>query len=148
MRYSLLITMIILFFAGCKKDKYTTAPQISYKSVSPTVVDQNSQSLTLTIDITDAEGDLGITGSDTAFIYIKNLLNGAFDSLRFPDLQAGIAKNNFKADVEIDLSRARVFSCTPGPHTDTLFFEIYVTDFAKNKSNVIITGDAVYFKCP
>ena len=147
MRYHLLFSITILFFTACKKDKYTTAPQITYKSVSPTVVDQNSSSLNLTISITDAEGDLGITARDTAFVYVKNLLNGAFDSLRFPNLQA-IAKSSFKADVEIDLGRARLFSCTPGPHTDTLFFEIYVKDFAKNKSNVIKSGDAVYFRCP
>lgn len=148
MRYSLLFTIAILFFTACKKDKYTTAPQIAYKSVSPNVVDQNSQSLNLTISITDAEGDLGIiTGSDTAFVYVKNLLNGAFDSLPFPNLQAA-AKSNFKADVEIDLSQAHLFSCSAGAHTDTLFFEIYVKDFAKNKSNVITSGDAVYFRCP
>ena len=146
MRYHLLFSIAILFFTACKKDKYTTAPQITYKSVSPNVVDPNSSSLNLTISITDAEGDLGITTRDTAFVYVKNLLNGAFDSLRFPNLQA-IAKSSFKADVEIDLGRARLFSCTPGPHTDTLFFEIYVKDFAKNKSNVITTTEPVYFTC-
>ena len=34
----------------------------------------------LTIEITDAEGDLGFIGKDTAFIYMKNLLTGKFDS--------------------------------------------------------------------
>ena len=152
MRYTLLFTIAILAFTACKKDKYTTAPQISYKSLSANLIDTNSLTTpypSITFSITDAEGDLGITANDTAFIYIKSLLTNDFDSVRFPDLQLA-AKNNFKADVSVVLPNA-VVKCKPIPgggwHTDQLFFEIYVKDFEKNKSNVITTPDPVYFIC-
>ena len=58
-------------------------------------------------------------------------------------------KSNFKADV--DFVTSKVFKCKSLPgfplHTDTLYFQVYVKDFAKNKSNVIITGDPVYYTC-
>ena len=38
MRYTLLFTIVILAFSACKKEKFTTAPQISYKSISPNAV--------------------------------------------------------------------------------------------------------------
>lgn len=149
MRYSLLFTIIILFFSGCKKDKYTTTPQISYRSIAPDVVGNLSASPVITLDITDAEGDIGRTATDTAFIYIKNLLVNEFDSLMFPDLQAA-TKKNFKAEVEFVVPNS-VLKCNSLPggtlHTDTVYFEIYVKDFAKNKSNVINTGDPLYFIC-
>ena len=152
MRYSLLFTLVILFFTACKKDKFTTTPQIKFKSISPTVVvgGLGVPDPVITISITDAEGDLGINSNDTAFIYMKSLLTGHFDSLPFPNLQTA-AKSNFNA--EVIFATSRVFKCkslpgNPPPlHTDTLYFEIYVKDFAKNKSNVITTPEPVYFTC-
>lgn len=150
MRYSLVLTMAILLLGACNKDKFTTVPQIKFKSISPDVVVSGTTSPdpVLTIHITDAEGDIGITAKDTAFVYMKNLLTNDFDSLPFPDLQTAL-KSNFKADV--DITTTRVFKCKSLPggalHTDTLYFEVYVKDFAKNKSNVIRTDKPVYYTC-
>lgn len=150
MRYTLLFTIALIFFTTCKKDKFTTNPQIKFKSISPTVIDigANVPDPVITINITDAEGDIGITSKDTAFIYMKNLLTNDFDSLPFPDLAAA-AKSNF--DAEVDITTTKVFKCKSLPgnilHTDTLYFEVYVKDFAKNKSNVITTDRPVYFTC-
>ena len=151
MRYTLLFTIAILYFTACKKDKYTTAPQISYKSVSPNAVDLSSNSVTpaVKLSITDAEGDLGyINGSDTAFVYMKNLLTNDFDSVPFPNIQTA-AKSNFKADIEVKIDKVLKCKSQPGfpLHTDTIYLEFYVKDFAKNKSNVVKTTDPVYFIC-
>ncbi len=152
MRYTLLLAMIAVLFTACKKDKFTTVPQIKYKSVNPNAVDLTPSSVVpvLTIHVTDAEGDLGINSKDTAWIYMKNLLTNTFDSLAFPDLQ-NVSKSNFEADVDITLSKVIKCKSLPGNppplHTDILYFEIYVKDFAKNKSNVIKTDDPVYFTC-
>ncbi|MEP7236587.1 MAG: hypothetical protein ABI685_01935 [Ferruginibacter sp.] len=151
MRYSLLFTIAILFFTACKKDKYTTAPQISFKKLSHNAVDLSINSATpiVTLTITDAEGDIGyIDGKDTAFIYMKNLLTNDFDSVPFPDLQTA-SKSNFKADVDVTITKVLKCKSLPGfpLHTDTLYFQFYVKDFAKNKSNVITTTEPVYFTC-
>ncbi|HMK04529.1 MAG TPA: hypothetical protein VK489_10070 [Ferruginibacter sp.] len=153
MRYSLILATVILVFAACKKDKFTTAPQISYKSVDPNVVRLNlpfQQMPILTIKITDAEGDLGLTDTDTARIYIKNLITGKTDStMKFPDL-SGVGKGNFEADVEIKIDGNILLEGTtrPTPKTDTLYYEIYIKDFGKNKSNVIKTNDPVFIIRP
>lgn len=151
MRIIILLAAVILFSTSCKKDKFTTEPQIEYLRVDPnaTSIDLGAVVPDIEFRIRDAEGDLGLkTGADTSFIYLKNLLTGKFDSLPFPNLQLS-AKNNFQADVSASINR--VLECKSLPsgdlHTDTLYFEIYVKDFAKNKSNVITTGDPIYFNC-
>ncbi len=151
MRYLLAVTLTALvFLAACKKDKFTTAPQINYKSLSHNAVDQSPSSAvpTVTLHITDAEGDLGITGSDTAWVFLKNLLTDKSDSLPFPDLM-GAAKKNFEGDLDINVSTVLECKSLPGNvlHTDTLYFQFFVKDFAKNKSNVVTTPDPVYFIC-
>ena len=154
MRYILFATVIVLGFAACKKDKFTTAPQIKFKSIKP---DNAASDLTainmafapiLTVHITDAEGDVGmIKGVDTTRIYIKNLSLNKLDSFDMPEGLPGT--KNFQADVDINLYNT--LGCRtvgpPRPRTDTIYYEVYTKDFAKNKSNVIITDKPVYYRC-
>lgn len=149
MRYFSVLGFICLLLSGCNKDKFTTTPQISYKSLKPNVVDRgftNQVMPLLTLRITDAEGDLGLTASDTSRIYIKNLLTGNIDSsLTLPDLSGSVTKR-FQADIEITLDTNIILEggTRPSPKTDTLYYEVYINDFAKNKSNVIRTTDPVF----
>jgi hypothetical protein len=152
MRYSLLFAIAILLFTACKKDKYTTAPQIEFRSTNPNTAYSNlpcnfQSGPIVTIRVTDAEGDLGyLDASDTAFVFIKNLMTNDIDSLRFPDIRSSAVKN-FSADVGINLCNY-LSSSGAGPRTDTLYFEIYVRDFAKNVSNTIKITDPIYFVTP
>ncbi|MGB4842952.1 MAG: hypothetical protein WBP16_00660 [Ferruginibacter sp.] len=151
MRYTLIFAMFILLFSSCKKDKFTTAPQITFKTYNPdqgsNYSNNNSQPV-MVLEITDAEGDLGfIAGKDTAKVYIKNMLTSKEDSLIFPDLAAA-SKSNFKATIEIGLLSVmggRNLPVNQRPYVDTLYFEVYVKDFAKNKSNVILTDKPFYY---
>ncbi len=152
MRITIIIFIISLFAVSCGKDKYTTSPQLTYKSVNPNSLRSDlptgSQELPkLTIQITDAEGDIGIAqGKDTAFVYIRTILNSVksakVDSFKMPDISA-VVTHNFLGDLYIEPPFIR--SNRPSPKTDTLYYEIYVKDFAKNKSNVITTTDPVLY---
>jgi hypothetical protein len=153
MRYSLLFAIAILFFTACNKDKYTTAPQIEFRSINPNTafsnISCNFQDVpVLSLRVTDAEGDLGYKdGKDTAYVFIKNLINNDLDSVKFPDISTAAVKN-FSADFDINLCNFLAASTRPRPKTDTLYFEVYVRDFAKNISNKITTKDPVYYITP
>ncbi|MBL7703015.1 MAG: hypothetical protein JNM14_12245 [Ferruginibacter sp.] len=154
MRYSSLFFIAILFLTACNKDKYTTAPQIEYKSISPNASLSTNNNCNipdkpvLTIHVTDAEGDLGfISNKDTAYVFVKNLVTNKLDSIRFTDIGSAAVKN-FSGDVEVSLCRFLSGIPGPGPKTDTLYFEVYVRDFAKNVSNTITTKDPVYYITP
>lgn len=154
MRYSLLLAIVIFLFTACNKDKFTTAPQITYKSIEPDYYFTNIASgqvmPVLTLEFTDSEGDLGFNGTDTSKIFIKNLLTGKIDSsLKLPDLSA-VSGKNFKGEIEISLNTNIILegSLRPRPKTDTLYYEVYIQDFAKNKSNVITTQRPVFAISP
>jgi len=153
MRTTLILATLVLIFTACKKDKYTTEPQVKYKSVNPNLGNSNLTSITkelapkLTIEVTDAEGDVGRTDTDTSWVFIKNLKTDRSDSFPFPDLQTAAGKK-FKADVVVNLYELLLcIPTSPRPRRDTFYFEVYVNDFGKNKSNIISTGDPVYFDC-
>ena len=146
MRYTLSIIIVALLFLGCKKDKFTTAPQISFNSFSPNTSFSNSTAIVgpmLNIQLTDSEGDFGFKDNqDTSYVYIKNLTTFPYniDSLKFPSL-GNLPTKNLNVEVSVDLRRGRGILAGSGiaHRTDTLFFEVYVKDFARNKSNVIKT---------
>ena len=155
MRSTIIIVLSLFIFSACKKDEYTTAPQIKFVSIDPAFASSDLTNIfresapKLTIEITDAEGDIGfIPGKDTSRVYIKNLKSGNLDSFFLPDIRS-VATKKFKADVIVNLFDA--LDCVnPGPvrpRTDTTFYEVYIRDFGKNKSNVIITGQPVFYRC-
>jgi len=153
MRAILLLLITGLFFISCKKDKFNTVPQIVFKSLSPNSyrsdnLDPNSGPF-LSFQLTDAEGDFGFKGKDSSWVYIKNLSTPPFitDSVKFPDLSDLKMTSNLNATISVNLNSALPpASSVPGT-TDTLSFEIYVIDFAKNKSNVI-TSEPLYYITP
>jgi pullulanase/glycogen debranching enzyme len=69
------------------------------------------------------------------------------DSFRFPDLSS-VARKNMDVDIDVMIRDLLASSNQPNrPYTDTLFFEIFVRDFARNKSNVITT-EPLYYLSP
>jgi hypothetical protein len=154
MRNILLIIAGALAISGCKKDKFTTAPQITFKTISPQSmssvlpITQIEAAPKLIINVTDQEGDLGfIADQDTSMVFIKNLRNNKLDSVRLPNIQAAASKR-FQADISVNLYQYMgVCSSGPRPRVDSVYFEVYVQDFAKNKSNVISTGIPALLVC-
>ncbi len=147
MRYILTIAAVVLFFSACKKDKFTTVPQISFKSVKPDAYQrgatQDADLPVMTVTVTDAEGDLGyVAGKDTSYIYFKNLRTNKLDSTELPDIKQATT-SNFQGDISVNLKQFLGVRNTA--QKDTIFFEIYVRDFAKNKSNVIVSDKPVYY---
>ncbi len=146
-------------FSSCNKDKFTTAPQIEFNSIKPDTYNATTNNTILTpgpmlsIQLTDAEGDFGFNADqDTSYVYIKNITIPPFniDSVAFPTGN-NIRRKNLNAEVTVDLKKVGggVLTGTANPpslpYTDTLFFEVYVRDFANNKSNIIKTDKPLYY---
>jgi hypothetical protein len=147
MRYIVLIVVAGIFLGACKKDKFNTVPQISFVSMKPDFyrggllpTDGGPE---LTLHVTDAEGDLGfVSGKDTSKIYIKNLRTTKLDSAFLPDIKTAASKN-FQADIIVDM---KPFLGVPNnTKRDTIYYEVYIKDFAKNKSNIIKTDKPIYY---
>ena len=58
MKTKILVTFLVAtVLAACGKDKYTTKPQLTFKSVNTTLLQPN-QSIQFIIEVTDREGDI------------------------------------------------------------------------------------------
>jgi hypothetical protein len=57
-------------------------------------------------------------------------------------------KANLDMEVSVNINNALPPPRIPRPYTDTLYFEVFVKDFAGNKSNVIRTTAPFYYVTP
>ena len=94
----LLISALVIFLA-CNKDKFTTIPQVSIKSISPSTV-FNGDIITMKGKFTDQEGDL-----DSALIVYK-WYNGATvvkkDTFRYSFTNFDLPPKTRQGDISVD----------------------------------------------
>lgn len=128
-----IITVTIVALA-CKKDQFTTRPQLKFKSVNGDLVLSN-QSLVFYLQVTDKEGDLGTTSR----IYSEKVSRHCADtetkdSLRIPD-NIGTRKN---LDVEVEYAFQTPPKCVANSAVDdTCYFKFWIIDEAKNVSDTV-----------
>jgi hypothetical protein len=135
----LLIPAFLLIAVACKKNSYTTKPQISIKSIN-TIVDSAS-SLNVTFKFTDKEGDLGggtIVSLRTRLNQNTTANGATADSVPnpippFPNYTSG----EFAWTLDYDnLSESKT-------ENDTVIFRYWVTDRAGNTSDTITSPKVV-----
>ena len=135
--------LFLLFVAGlmaCNKDKFQTVPQIQFLSLNPTAWSRANTNLDagpkLSIRLTDAEGDFGGSGNLRSYIYLRDTASSInrIDSFAFPDIPVTNQKN---MDIQLDFRMIDVLRPASITGFDTFYFQVYVKDFANNKSNVL-----------
>lgn len=152
MRTLLFLVLIVFFMISCSKDKFTSEPIITYSSITPNSWSSANTSINgplLKFQLTDLEGDFGFQDTSVSYVYVRNVADSLspFDSIPFPPIDIA-DKKNLNVEVSVDLGNILPPAHITRPYTDTLFFEVYVKDFADHKSNVIVSGNPLYFITP
>jgi hypothetical protein len=147
MKTKLLLTLgFIAVLMACKKDKFTTKPQIQNVTMSASVsnpVPVNG-SMTISVEYTDKEGDI----SDSFYIRKirinqKKVSQTLFDSIRYKIPDAPANRTGF---LDMNLAYALLVSAqNPGSPAvnDTIRFVIKIKDKAKNVSDTFLTEPVV-----
>ncbi len=145
MRNTILFSFMLLFLFSCNKDKYTTIPQLKYKSANKKVF-KSGDIITFTLSFTDAEGDL----QDSLYVekFEPKCVNSRFKQLyKIPSFPT--SKNQ---SGEITITYGYNVSSYPpilGPQcnrNDTCIFKFVLKDKAKNKSDTATSETIVLIK--
>ena len=149
MKAKLLIVAVILIGVGvaaCKKDQFTTKPQIKLKSVNTDRVSQN-QVLNIVLDVTDKEGDI----QDTLFMErIRYSCEPSTEITKYK-IADFPSQGSLKAEIAItfynglDNPNYNAFitnfcASVSGEKTDSGYYKIWVQDKARNVSDTVKTG--------
>lgn len=134
----LILLVIAVVVTACSKDKFTTAPQLTLKSVNSTSVGQNDV-LTFTFEFTDKEGDI----QDSMFIKRTSIvcpgvpvanLSSYVPAFSSTPKQSGTIEVSFP----VGFGTGSIGTpCSNGQKTDTSIFKFCLRDKAGNKSDTI-----------
>lgn len=126
-----IITVTIVAIA-CKKDQFTTRPQLKFKSVNGELILSN-QSLVFLLQVTDKEGDI------KSHIWSEKVSRHCADtettdSLNIPD---GFPQRKY-VDAEIEYAYETPPKCVANSAVDdTCYFKFWIKDEAGNVSDTV-----------
>ena len=157
MKTNFLLSFILLTFLiiSCTKPPdYPNEPEIGFVGFSKNTLQQgdgNNDSLNVVISFTDGDGDLG--DRDSLNLFVTDKRTGFLqDRFKIPFIPEQGASNGISGEISFALYTTCCIdyvnhtSCQPKSTPDTLIYEIYIMDRAKNKSNVIETAP-IYLQC-
>ena len=134
------VVLALVVFTGCNDDEdpVLAKPQIAFFSINPTVVTQFKDSIIITVNFSDDDGDLGFKSPDSLSVSVlDNRLTKAdlyYLSPVTPDGKELKVKGNFRIKI------ANTFLIGNGGEEQT-FYTIFVRDRAGNQSNIITTSN-------
>ncbi len=145
MRNTILFAVLCLLFIGCNKNKFSTTPQLKYKSVNTTKL-FNGQIISFKLSFTDAEGDL----QDS--IYVEKVeptcaASGFKSKYLIP---AFPTTKNAEGEIEIsygyNVSNFPFIKSPQCGRNDTCYFRFMLKDKAQNKSDTVNSETIIIVK--
>jgi hypothetical protein len=146
----LCITLVIVTLFSCRKEEvYPVQPSLTFKEMIKHTNDQGlDDSLTITVTFTDGDGDIGLQEGESdppfnLFFQSYEKLDGVFKpsvelNYRVPFLVPEGRHKSLRGDISVNVS-----SLPSNVINDTLYYSIYLTDRAGNKSNVVSSPEVI-----
>ena len=135
----LLLCSFVLLSVACNKDKYTTEPQVKFKSISPEEVDRG-EIITFTSTFYDDEGDIDTiyivhkwySGSTATFI--DTLKNYTYEGTTAPP-NARTGEISMVAEYQTQNTGQKTFPWSPFNRDTTATLGIILIDKAGHRSH-------------
>ena len=135
---NLLYILLLIFLFSCKKENpISDIPEIEFISISPTIVQEFSDEIIITISYFDANGDLGENNPDVKNMFIKDNRNEIEYEYRIPELTPIGSNIAIQGNFDIKISGTGITDESSSQKVD---YDLYVKDRAANKSNTITTS--------
>ena len=134
----LLCILLLIFLFSCKKENpISDIPEIEFISISPTIVQEFSDEIIITISYFDANGDLGENDPNVKNLFVKDNRNEIEYAFRIPELTPTGNEIAIQGNFDIKISGTGITDESSSQKVD---YDIYVEDRAANKSNTITTS--------
>lgn len=143
---SLVLTAMV-WLSSCQSDDitfvYPIEPEITSVEVTPTQVQEFSDSLVFSISYRDGDGDIGWPEGDSLPLYIKDIRLPAPDRF-FVGPQAPLG-SQISIQGQLKVVLPNTFRLGTGPQ-ETTRFEVWLTDRAGHASNIVLTEDVIIYE--
>ena len=126
---------------SCEKETIVSEiPEISFVSISPSVIQEFSDDILITIFYIDHNGDLGENNPDVKNLFVNDNRNDIKYNFRIPKLAPPGNNIAIQGNFDIEINGTGI---TDGSTSQSVSYSVYVEDRAGNKSNVITTSNII-----
>ena len=131
-----ILTISILFFSCKYEDRYTGDPQpsISKLTLNKSDFKQFTDTVVLTFDYSDGDGELGFESADSLSVEVKDIRFGKPDYYHLKPLASLTAKVAISGSIRITLKN--IFLLGAGSSESTQF-QVRIKDRARHWSNAL-----------
>jgi hypothetical protein len=139
--YFLVLILALGFLSSCKKEEGLdtgTVPVIKFKSISPSTVRQYKDSVLITIEYTDGDGDLGENTTGVTNAYVTDSRNNLTYGFRIRQLAPDKNPISLKGTLVIEVPATALINSSATD--ENLSFNVFVKDRAGHASNTISTS--------
>jgi hypothetical protein len=131
------LLMIILFSCNKEDEAESTAPLLTFESITPSTATELSDEVNITIKYYDSDGDLGENNESVKNLFVLDTRNNVEYSFRVQQLAPSNASISIEGSLSINLGTLVI---TNGSSSESAIFTLYMKDRAGNKSNTISTS--------
>ncbi|TAF32473.1 MAG: hypothetical protein EAZ57_08665 [Cytophagales bacterium] len=135
------LAVLLWSLQGCKtedeKPDTGPVPSIAFVSISPSEVEEYSQKVILRISYRDYDGDLGENNPDAKNLFVTDKRNNVAYQYRIPRLAPEGSTIPIIGELPIEINKIALID--EKNTSEQVTFDVYLTDRAGNKSNVVST---------
>ena len=148
-KFLFLVLIFSLGWSSCTTPpQYAVEPNISFNRFSVDTINQLSGLVTIYINFTDGDADLGVSSADTSInMYIVDTRKKDTLLYRIPQIPSNGSSFGIAGEIEVDVSQVCCIVpgvptvCSPIPDTyDETTYKILIRDNAGNWSNEVETA--------
>lgn len=138
--YGAALLLLLAGFSGCKKDELpiSNTPAIKFLSISPNPAIKYQDEVSIEIEYTDGDGDLGENTPDVKNLFVTDSRNNVVSEFRINQLAPTGSSIIITGKLKITLTPQGFLDDNNTSETTT--FSIYVKDRAGNQSNTVQTS--------
>ena len=132
--------MLAAIIGGCKKEDVTESPVISNLVVEPMVVTEFVDTVTVSFNYADINGDLGFTDPNVPSIFIKDSRLENADEYHLQPLTPDLQSLDIRGSISLRLNNLFILG---NDSTESLLLNVTIEDRAGNTSNVLISNSVL-----
>ena len=138
--------LILIVIIACSKDDeipFSAIPKIELLKLSHDTIRQYQDVMTITIEYTDGNGDLGFVEPDKYALFIRDVRLAEFDGFYIGPLAPPDTTIAIRGILDIELPSLFIFG---NASEETTSFELKMVDRSGNESNLLTTNNILITK--
>lgn len=137
MKNIIYLLVVVLLFSCKKEEEVSVIPVIDFESISPSIAQEYTDDIIITISYADADGDLGENNPDIDNLFVEDNRNNIVYHFRIPELSPSGSTITIEGNFNITINGTGI---TDGTASQKVNYDIYIKDRAGNTSNKVTTS--------